>query len=328
MVRQCENTILAGDFNINLLKVLEREKYAEFLDLMLSVGFVPKITYPTRYAKKSASLIDHIYVRSKISNTINQSSLAGILYSAISDHFAPFTTFRFKSPPVCPKYVTVHKQDEKALNAFKNAIQPEILLSKINKNINGDPNHTFDVIQSEIRNAKELHLPSKRVRFNKYKHKSKNWITSGILKSIHFRDKLYSKFKSCRPSDQSLPVHKSRYNNFNKILKKAIKEAKSNYYDAEFSKYSDNVKKSWQTINQILNRDKKSNQFPSQIKINNTHISDKQKIADHFNGYFACIGENLADNIPMAKHTFDKYLNNRILTSFSFKTIDDVTIKK
>ena len=30
----------------------------------------------------------------------------------------------------------------------------------------------------------------------------------------------------------------------------------------------------------------------------------------------------------MAKHTFDKYLNNRILTSFSFKTIDDVTIKK
>ena len=52
MVRQCENTILAGDFNINLLKVLEREKYAEFLDLMLSVGFVPKITYPTRYAQK------------------------------------------------------------------------------------------------------------------------------------------------------------------------------------------------------------------------------------------------------------------------------------
>ena len=86
-------------------------------------------------------------------------------------------------------------------------------------------------------------MPSKRVRFNKYRHKNKNWITSGILKSIQFRDKLYTKFKSCRVSNPSHALHKSRYNDFNKLLKKTIKEAKSNYYNNEFSKYSDNIKK-------------------------------------------------------------------------------------
>ena len=328
IVRSCENTIIAGDFNINLLKVLERDKYAEFLDLMMSAGFLPKITYPTRYAKKSASLIDQIFVRTKISNTINQSSLSGILYSGISDHFAPFTRFCFKSPSVCPKYVIIHKKDENSMNAFKNAIQSQNLLNKINQSITGDPNHTFEVIQSEINKAKALHLPSKRVRFNKYKHKNKNWITSGIIKSINFRDKLYTKFKSCKTSDPSLSMHKSRYNNFNKILKKTIKEAKSNFYGNEFSKHSDNIKKSWQTINQILNRDRKSNQFPTHIKIDNTNISDRKQIADHFNNYFACVGENLAEDIPTSKHSFDKYLHNRILTSFSFKTVDHETIAK
>ena len=328
ILKECDNTILAGDFNINLLKVLEREKYAEFLDLMMSFGFAPRITYPTRYAKKSASLIDQIYVRNKISNIINNSSISGILHSAISDHFASFTTFRFKSPPSCSKYVVVHKNDANSLNAFKNAINSENILNKINRNINSDPNHTFDVIQSEIKKAQEIHIPSKRVRFNKYRHKNKNWITSGILKSIHFRDKLYSKFKSCMPSDPFYALHKSRYNDFNKILKKTIKEAKNNHYNNEFSKYSDNVKKSWQTINEILNRDRKSDQFPSYIVINNNKISNKQEIADNFNDYFASIGETLANKIPQSKHSHEKYLSDRILTSFNFQTIEQDTVKK
>ena len=52
------SAILSGDFNINLLKINEREKYALFLDSMLSLGFVPKINLPTRFSKNSASLLD------------------------------------------------------------------------------------------------------------------------------------------------------------------------------------------------------------------------------------------------------------------------------
>ena len=42
-----------------------------------------------------------------------------------------------------------------------------------------------------ITTAYEKHFPEKRVKFNKHKHKLYDWITSGILKSIEFRDNLY-----------------------------------------------------------------------------------------------------------------------------------------
>ena len=87
VVKESDNIIIAGDFNIDLLKITEREKYAEFLDIMLTFGYLPRINYPTRYARKSATLIDQIFVRSKLTSMIDQTSVAGILHTAISDHF-------------------------------------------------------------------------------------------------------------------------------------------------------------------------------------------------------------------------------------------------
>ena len=328
LIREHETIIVAGDFNINLLKLHEQEKYAEFLDLMMSYGFMPKITYPTRYARKSASLIDQIYVRSKITSITNQVSLSGIIHSAISDHFAAFTTLSFKSPVKSPKYVVIHKQDEKSLNDFKNAIASSNLASKIDTSLQGDPNLTYGIIESEIIKAKEQYLPSRRVRFNKYKHKDKNWITTDILKSIHVRDNLYSKYKSYKRTDPLHSIYKTSFNKFNKVLKKQIKEAKCMYYNNEFTKYKDNIKKSWQTINEILNRDRKSTQSPAYIIVNNNRISDKQQMADHFNNYFASIGETLANYIPRSDNSFDKYLQDRILTSFSFRTVEQKDVEK
>ena len=98
-------------------------------------------------------------------------------------------------------------------------------------------------MEREILKAKETHMPSKTVKFNKYKHKKKNWITTAILKSIHYRDKLYRKLKSSKKSDATYENLKSNYNNYNKILNKMIKQAKIDYYNNEFDKYSSNIKK-------------------------------------------------------------------------------------
>ena len=327
-VREYDNIILAGDFNINLLKLHERQKYSEFLNLMMSNGFVPKITYPTRYARKSASLLDQIYVKTKYTGSNNETSLSGILYSAISDHFAAFTTINFRNLDKTPKYVVITKQDEHAMKAFKNAISSANLISKIDNNLHQNPNTTYQIIESELTKAKEKYLPSKTVRFNKYKHKGKNWITTGILKSIHVRDKLYAKYRSYRISDPLYTIHKSTYNNYNKLLNKMIKTAKCKHYHNEFDKYKDNIKKSWQTINEILNRDRKATHSPSHIYVNNSKITNKQMMADRFNMYFASIGESLADKIPEPNKSFDKYLQKRILTSFSFHTLEQKDVEK
>ena len=50
----------AGDFNIDLLKINQRNKYSEFFDIMIQDSYIPKITLPTRFARYSCSLLDNI----------------------------------------------------------------------------------------------------------------------------------------------------------------------------------------------------------------------------------------------------------------------------
>ena len=54
------DTFFVGDFNINILKINEREKIQDYLDLFMSLGYIPQINLPTRHARKSSFLIDHI----------------------------------------------------------------------------------------------------------------------------------------------------------------------------------------------------------------------------------------------------------------------------
>ena len=51
------NLILAGDFNINLLQIKERNLFNNYLEMLLTHGFVPQITLPTRFGENSSILI-------------------------------------------------------------------------------------------------------------------------------------------------------------------------------------------------------------------------------------------------------------------------------
>ena len=44
--------IIAGDYNIDLLKVLEKPVFSEYFDAVTALKFFPKITLPTRFSKK------------------------------------------------------------------------------------------------------------------------------------------------------------------------------------------------------------------------------------------------------------------------------------
>ena len=54
---------IVGDFNQNLLQISESEKFGNFFDLMCTNNFFSKITFPTRFARHSCSLIDQIYCK-------------------------------------------------------------------------------------------------------------------------------------------------------------------------------------------------------------------------------------------------------------------------
>ena len=75
---------LLRDYNINLLNIDKHAASKDFADAMFSHFFFPVITKPTRVTDKSATLLNNIFYNNCAENS---RSLAGILYTDISDHF-------------------------------------------------------------------------------------------------------------------------------------------------------------------------------------------------------------------------------------------------
>ena len=82
-----------------------------------------------------------------------------------------------------------------------------------------------------LNDAKHKHLPRKRVRFNKHKHKKSKWMTNGILKSIKTKDTLYKKLVKANIDDEIAYTNlKAEFTDYKKILRRSINEAKHSYY--------------------------------------------------------------------------------------------------
>ena len=80
--------------------------------------------------------------------------------------------------------------------------------------------------------------------------------------------------------------------------------------------YKNNIKKTWSTIKETLNRTNNTKDIPL-IYHNDTIIQDLTELANAFNSYFIDIGSNLADQIS-SEETFDSYRNEDFHPNFKF----------
>ena len=109
-----------GDFNIDLLKVNIHAKTNEFVNDVISQGFLPKITRPTRITPHSATLIDHIY--SNDNRPTSQNSTSGIIITDVADHFGTFHIVnKCKQPPV-QKYSQIRQTKTDNVLRFNNIL--------------------------------------------------------------------------------------------------------------------------------------------------------------------------------------------------------------
>ena len=93
--------MLAGDFNINLLKIYERPIFIEYFETLYSNNLVPTLTLPTRITDISATLIDNIFI-----NVNRKLCASGIIITDISDNFPSFCRINIKNEYVKPpKYM-------------------------------------------------------------------------------------------------------------------------------------------------------------------------------------------------------------------------------
>ena len=94
--------------------------------------------------------------------------------------------------------------------------------ASLDQHPNADPDANYSIIRNTIEQLKEKHLASKKVKYNKHKHKKSRWITTSIIKSIKFRDKLYKKLKTSPINTQAHSMNKVNLDTYNNILKLAF----------------------------------------------------------------------------------------------------------
>ena len=115
MVKQLNrSSYICGDYNIDLLKIKTNKHFNDFFDNLISVGFFPKITLPTRFTEQSSTLIDNVF-----SNNIEEREISGILLNHISDHQFLFTYIeKLSYIEKVPKFVDIEKTDANSLENF------------------------------------------------------------------------------------------------------------------------------------------------------------------------------------------------------------------
>ena len=155
------DVVLAGYFNLDLMKINPRASFSNFLDTVISHNLYPQITLPTRLSERNGTLKDNFY--RKLSSNCNPTS--GILTNKSSDH-QPCVTFLHNKPKHTPTpiYINSTTYKEEAFTNLASELKNTHTWSNLNENPTADPKLSYNVFIEILQSAKEKHLPSKLIR--------------------------------------------------------------------------------------------------------------------------------------------------------------------
>ena len=176
--------IVLGDFNINLLDEND-SKVSCYLNNLFANNFIPCITLPTRITHHSATLIDHIFIKTPKKLLQNKCS-SGNLIVDIADHLPNFSFIDIKSHSIKNRpYVRLFTPSK--INLFQENLMHEHPL--ISSNELTDSNSSFITFSTNFLSLFDKYFPY--VRISRKAFKDKPHITSGIKVSIRMRNKLF-----------------------------------------------------------------------------------------------------------------------------------------
>ena len=275
-----------GDYNISLLNYDTHGPTQEFADLMYCHSLFPCITKPTRVTAKSASLIDNIFCNSDVNN---DNVFNGILYTDISDHFPIFhidNSCATKTPcPYLKKRVFFRAKYWTIL--FKSTKQKLVWFVIMQWTGLG----VYSVF--EFHNGIIWYLFPLRTVKRGYKTR-KPWLTEGLKKSIHRKNKLHHRKQKSKRAENEL-LYKQYRNKLNRLLH--ISEQQ--HYDSLLKANKNGLRNSWRIMKYIISKNKTSSScsiFYINDGVNITN--DKKVIVEKFNSFFVNVGPNLAQKIP------------------------------
>ena len=145
-----------------------------------------------------------------------------------------------------------------------------------------------------------------------------------MKQSNSYKQQLYKELIKFDRDSTQFNNKKQGFNVYKNVLRRLIIQAKIIYYSAQFENNKGDGRKTWRTMDNLLHR-KASKSIPDAIIIEDKLPTDKGKIADAFNRYFAtiCVTDgNVNQNLPL----YDEYLNNPTDASFNFEQFENAAV--
>ena len=314
MIIKSKNCIIVGDLNIDLMKHETHYNTGEFLNTMLSHGFMPTILLPTRVTNHSCTLIDHIFYYSK---TFKNNFLTGNLFTDISDHFANFLLLDSNKkfyPKERPNVRIFGDENKEKFRSILSEMNWEYELE--NKNVNDSMNIFYHTIVNAYNKLFSL------VKLSRKRAKDKPWVTTGLKKSIKEKQRLFRIYKFNHSVE-----NEQKYKKYNNELRTIIRQSEINYFKKMFDHKKNSIKMLWSNLGNILSPDKrhKSNSI-DRLLIDGNEVKDDSEIADSLNEYFASVGQNLSNNVPEVSGSYKDYLKNPVSASVFLKPTDIIEV--
>ena len=282
---------------------------------MTSYLLVPLIIIPTKINTKNDTLIDNIFT-----NQFNSQTITGNLTVNFSDrHLPSFAIFPKPNQNHLPKkhniYVRGKLEGEDKDNFLIDLAAIDMAREVI---VDNDPDKSLDNLLTHTDRLTDRYIPAKKLTNKEFKQTVKPWITLGIRTSIRRKDKLFKKYINIKHLPTKDIIH-TEYKVLKNRINSLIYHSRKNYYTKYFNQYSNNIKKIWIGIKDIINIKTKDNNAPNCIEVDNDMVTDNKQICNNFNQYFTTVADNILkkNKTPILK-TFDKYLPERNSNSFAF----------
>ena len=311
--KEGKEIILLGDTNCDLpTKQAEQpidNDTKHMTGLYELFSFKQLVEEPTRVTLTTSSIIDH--VATTCARNIVE---AGVHKVTLSDHYMVYCIRKFNGAvEKGHKMINTRKMknfDKEAFLADVSGICWEQMFSETD-DINALVNYWSSLFSLII----DKHAPITEMRVSE---KYCPWIDKDLKALMQTRDKLKkaaSKRKSQFLMDSYRQV-RNKVNAMNSHLKKQ-------YYTDKISSCQGNMKESWKTINELLNKRSKSSNIEC-LKDLGTETVHKKEISNVMNNFFCSVGKDLANKIAPVPNPLlsGDYEVNKDRAEFNFKTIE------
>ena len=249
----------------------------------------------------SPSLLDNIYIRN-----INEHIIGKFIEKISYDHLPNFVLFESE--------ISRNKERNIKIRDMKNFKEEHFTNDLNTLNVQSSEkvttNEMFNSLHKNFLHTLNKHAPLKYLSKREKKIRQKPWLTKGILKSIKVKRKFLKHFKDTQNKD-----YYNKYKIYRDLLNTLCRKSKKMHYKSFFIMNVNNIKKTWNEINKILNR-KTNVQGSFQLNINGVTTSNNSKIANCFNKYFINVADNLCKKIPQTNNKYQDYLKNPNKNSF------------